>query len=301
MLPDFCSKTAVLLSIGLACSIARGADVLADFQPAGLESPHGDVKRVRFSTGLVELAPHTLVHSPPGSMRDFQFSEPVWVIGYRSSVFGADGLPADNSYLCHTFFGDQRVVQRQDQRMRALYSDGFTREVMMPEGFGVPFTPLDRVHWMPMFNNRSDRAVQVEMRIEVILIRDKDLKKALRPLYSTLRSVKLPHLFYVPPNGQSEETSFELPFDGRIHFIGAHIHPYAEAIELFNVTRKERVWKGSRQSDAANKMVGMGVYSSSQGYAVHAGDSFRLSSVYGNPTRSDIDAMAAVFFFYSMN
>ena len=134
MLPDFCSKTAVLLSIGLACSIARGADVLADFQPAGLESPHGDVKRVRFSTGLVELTSHTLVHSPPGSMRDFRFSEPVWVIGYRSSVFGADGLPADNSYLCHTFFGDQRVVQRQDQRMRALYSDGFTREVMMPEG-----------------------------------------------------------------------------------------------------------------------------------------------------------------------
>ena len=152
-----------------------------------------------------------------------------------------------------------------------------------------------------MFNNRSDRTVQVEMRIEVVLIRDKDLKKALRPLYSTLRSVKLPHLFYVPPNGKSEETAFELPFDGRIHFIGAHIHPYGETIELFNVTRKERVWKGSRQLDAANKMVGMDVYSSTQGYVVHAGESFRLSSVYGNPTQSDIDAMAAVFFFYSMN
>ena len=158
-------------------ALSRAGQRSGHFQPAGLESPHGDVKRVRFSTGLVELTSHTLVHSPPGSMRDFRFSEPVWVIWYRLLVFGADGLPADNSYLCHTFFGDQRVVQRQDQRMRALYSDGFTREVMMPEGFGVPFTPLDRVHWMPMFNNRSDRTVQVEMRIEVVLIRDKDLKK----------------------------------------------------------------------------------------------------------------------------
>jgi len=34
---------------------------------------------------------------------------------------------------------------------------------------------------------------------------------------------------------------------------------------------------------------------------VHGGDDFRLSSIYSNPTQKDIDAMAAVFFFYSMN
>jgi hypothetical protein len=113
--------------------------------------------------------------------------------------------------------------------------------------------------------------------------------------------VKLPHLFYVPPNGKSEGITFQLPFDCRIHFIGTHIHPHGESIELFNVTRQERVWKGTRQLDAANKMVGMEVYSSIEGYLVHAGDDFRLSSVYSNPTEKDIDAMAAVFFFYSMN
>ena len=93
----------------------------------------------------------------------------------------------------------------------------------------------------------------------------------------------------------------QLPFDCRIHFIGTHIHPHGESIELFNVTRQERVWKGAKQLDAANQMVGMEVYSSAEGYAVHAGDAFRLSSVYSNPTQKDIDAMAAVFFFYSMN
>ena len=290
-----------LFAISIACSSMAGADLLADFQPAGVESSYGAVRRVQFSTGLVELGPHVLVFSPPGSMRDFRFPEPVWVIGYRSAIFGPDGQPADNTYICHTFFGDQRVVQRQDQRMRALYSDGYTREVTLPEGFGVPFTTLDRVHWMPMFNNRSDRAAKVEMRIEIVLIRESDLKKALRPLYSTLRSVKLPHLFYVPPNGKSEEIAFQLPFDCRIHFIGTHIHPHGESIELFNLTRQERVWKGARQLDAANKMVGMEVYSSTEGYLVHGGDDFRLSSIYSNPTQKDIDAMAAVFFFYSMN
>jgi len=54
----------------------------------------------------------------------------------------------------------------------------------------------------------------------------------------------------VPPNGKSEEVTFLLPFDCRIHFIGTHIHPHGESIELFNVTRQERVWKGVRASKA---------------------------------------------------
>src|SRR5260370_4372358 len=104
---------AALFAISIACSSMAGADLLSDFQPAGVESSYGAVRRVQFSTGLVDLGPHVLVHSPPGSMRDFRFPEPVWVIGYRSAIFGPDAQPADNTYICHTFFGEQRVVQRQ--------------------------------------------------------------------------------------------------------------------------------------------------------------------------------------------
>jgi hypothetical protein len=234
-------------------------------------------------------------------MRDFRFAEPVWVIGYQSSIYDPEGKRSRQNYLCHTFFGDQKVVQRQDQRMRAMYSDGFTQEVRLPDGFGLPLTPHDNLHWMPMFNNRDDRPAKVEMRIEVTLIRQKDLARPLRRVYSTLRSVQVPHLFYIPPRRHRRETVFTFPFNGRIHFMGTHIHPYGESIELFNISRQERVWTSSMKQDAMGRPVAMETYSSAQGYPVKAGENYRLTSVYNNSTSEPIDAMAAIFLFFSLN
>jgi hypothetical protein len=275
-------------------------DLLQDFQPSERTSEFGKVSKVQFSTGRVDLRPNVLVYSPPGLMRDLHFSEPVWVIGYKSAVVDRGGQPTLQNYLCHTFFGDQKVVQRQDQRMRAVYSDGFTPEVRLPEGYGLPLTPHDDLHWMPMFNNRDSSPTAVEMRIEVTVIRQKDLVKPLRRVYSTLRSVQVPHLFYVPPKRHEQQTTFPLTFNGRIHYIGTHIHPHGESIELFNMSRGERVWMGSMKKDADHRALAMETYSSAEGYPVRAGEVFRLTSVYRNPTTRPIDAMAAVFVFYSL-
>src|ERR1043166_4212275 len=62
---------------------AFATDMLGDFQPAPVQSPYGPVSRIEFSTGVVKLKPHGLVQSPGGTMRDFHFSESVWVIGYK--------------------------------------------------------------------------------------------------------------------------------------------------------------------------------------------------------------------------
>lgn len=289
-----------LLALG-APADSPAAGLLDDFQPSTRLSPHGKVSKIEFSTGLVELDPRVLVHSPAGAMRDFRFPEPVWVIGYKSTIYGPGGTSPGGHYLCHTFFGDQRVVQRQDQRMRALYSDGFTPEVQLPDGFGLPLTPHDRLHFMPMFNNRDDRPAKVGMRIEVTLIRQRDLARPLRRLYSTLRSVALPHLYYVAPRRHQRQVAFTLPFSGRIHFIGSHIHPYGVSLELFNLSRGEPVWRGSMKKDPAGRDKTMETYSSAEGYIVKPGENYRLTSLYDNTTSRPIDAMAAVFLFYSLN
>jgi hypothetical protein len=232
-------------------------------------------------------------------MRDFRIDEPVWIIGYRTEILDSKGRPPRENYLCHTFFGDQRVTQHQDQELKGIYSDAFTPEVRLPDGFGILLTPDESLHWMPMFNNRDPQPTRVAMKTVLLLIRDKDLKKPLTPLYSTLRSVAVPHLFYVPPGRHEKNTTFELPFDGKIHFLGTHIHPHGVSIELFNVSRGERVWKGSRRLDNEGRMVGMEVYSSGDGYPVHAGEAYRVTAVYDNPTRTPIDAMAGLFMLYS--
>src|SRR5262249_51210607 len=158
---------------------------------------------------------------------------------------------------------------------RALYSDGFTRGFRLPDGFAVPFSSRDRIHFMPMFNNRTARVQRVRMDVELLVIREKDLRKPLTPLYSTLRSVSIPHLYFVPPKRHQQQITFEAPFTGRIHFVGSHLHPYAESIELFDVSRSRPVWRGYRPEKLLPGENAMETYSSTEGYAVRAGDTFR--------------------------
>jgi hypothetical protein len=261
-----------------------------------MRTEYGIASEVEFSTGLVELEAGSLAHHLPQTMKNFRFAERVWVIGYKTAILDTKGKPPRENYLCHTFFADQRVAQHDDAEMSGIYSDAFTPEVRVPEGFGIPLLADERLHWMPMFNNREEEPVRVAMRVTLTVIRAKDLKKPLKPLHASLRSVQTPHLFFVPPGRDERQTTFELPFNGRIHFLGTHIHPHGVSIELYNVTRKEQVWIGKRTGDPSGAMQ---TYSSADGYPIRAGETYRITAVYQNPTADKIDAMAGLFMLYS--
>src|SRR5262249_52766110 len=259
-------------------------------------SDYGVTSEVGFSTGLVELEPGALAHHLPQAMRSFRFSEPVWVIGYKTEIQDSHSKNPRENYLCHKFFGDQHVGQRENTELRGIYSDAFPPEVRLPDGFGVPLLADQRLHWMPMFNNRGDAPARVDMKVLITLIRAKDLAKPLKPLYASLRSVQTPHLFFVPPGRDERQVTFELPFNGRIHFLGTHVHPHGSSIELYNVSPGERVWKGSRNAGPAGPME---VFSSPEGYAVRAGEMYKIIAIYDNPGADKIDAMAGLFMLYS--
>jgi len=290
-----------LLSLGLPWAAACGADLLADFQPTTLENAHGAVSQVQFSTNDVIITAGALAYHPPGSVRDFYFDEPVWIIAYRTEIVDALGKPPAENYQCHSFFSDQWVKAEQDQQMRGIFSDAYTQHVELPDGFGLRFESGETLHWMTMFNNRGAEAARVAMRVELTVIREKDLRKPLWRLRSTTRSVRVPPLFWVPPGRHVFEEDIQLPFAGRIHYIGAHVHPYAESIELVNLTREETVWHGSVHANEAGEPVRMDVYSSTDGYRVRPGERYRIASVYNNLTSKHVDAMAGVFVFYSVD
>jgi hypothetical protein len=278
-----------------SCAVAP-AELLTGFRPSAIHTDDGLASEVQFSTGLVELEPGALAHHLPQAMKTFWFAEPVWLIGYKTELLDSHGKSPRENYLCHTFFSDQRVDQREDNELKGIYSDAFTPEVRLPGGFGIPLLENERLHWMPMFNNRGASPARVEMKVVITMIRAKDLKNTLRPLYASLRSVQTPHLFFVPPGRDERQLTFELPFDGRIHFLGTHIHPHGLSIELYNVTRQERVWKGVRKRDPSGAME---VYSNSSGYTVRAGETYRITAVYDNPDADKIDAMAGLFMLYA--
>lgn len=296
---DRCLRRAWAAATLLSCPL-WATETLRDFRPSADSSPFGATSHVKFETGLLTLEPGSLAQHTEGAMRHYSFGEPVWVIGYQTEVVDAAGREVRENHVCHTFFGDQMVDQRSDREIVGVYSDHYTHAIRLPEGFGLYFAADETLHWMAMFNNRADRPVRVRMKAIVTLIRERDRRQAMQKLYSTLRSVQVPHLYFVPPGRHEQSAAFELTLNGRVHYMGAHLHPHGVSIELVNSTRRETVWKESVGTQRPAES-GVGVYSSAEGYAVSSGDKFRLTAVYDNPTRDVIDAMAGLYLFYTRN
>ena len=289
---------ALVLAFCVVRSIVA-VEVLSDFQPTAEENPHGPVRVVRFATNVVDLGSGVLAYYPPGSVREVQFSETVWVVGYETEIVGADGKPPTENYQCHSFLSDEWVEARQDQELSGIFSDAYTQELRLPTGFGLRFPADTPVRWITMFNNREDTAARISMRVAIYVIRDRDITNPLRRLRATTRSVKLPPLFWVPPGLHSFETIFRMPSSGTIHFMGSHVHPYAKSMELFNVSRSERVWQGSTHHNAKGVQISMDTFSSAEGYRVASTETLKIVSVYDNLTDEYTDAMAGMFIFYA--
>ena len=305
-----------MVGFRLGCAIAAsfyagtllfGTNLITDFEPAQLSSQYGPVKKVVLKTpGLAFVDSHALAFHSAGSMVHLRFAEPVWIIAYQTEIYDSSGRPPVENYLCHTFFGTRHVEQLVTPdgkpiapEMKGLFSDAFTRSVNLPDGFGIRLSAGEDLEWMPMFNNRTDDDARVSMTAAIYLIRESELKKPMQAVYSVLESVSTPHLFYVRPGKHQQEATFQLPFEGRIHLVGAHIHPYAKSVQLFDVSRSQSVWNGIVKADAAGNTAALPVYSDVAGFAVHAGDVFKVSSTYENPNNYPIDAMAGVFIVYT--
>jgi hypothetical protein len=113
---------------------ANVADILTDFTPSAIRSEAGLAMDVEFATPLVELEPGALAHHQPRAMRNFQFAEKVWVVGYTTALADPNYKAPKENYLCHTFLSDQRMDQHEDKEVKGTYSDAFTPEVWMPSG-----------------------------------------------------------------------------------------------------------------------------------------------------------------------
>ncbi len=89
-----------------------------------------------------------------------------------------------------------------------------------------------------------------------------------------------------------------IPFDTTIHYIAIHLHPFAESVELYDLTEDRSVFR----SNAGNVRQGVGLvsvetYSSKVGIPVFRDHEYELVSVYHNPTTQNHDAMATVFLY----
>jgi len=89
-----------------------------------------------------------------------------------------------------------------------------------------------------------------------------------------------------------------IPFDTTIHFIALHLHPFAESLELKDLTTGETVYKS--YAKAPKDSIGLAdvdYYLSEEGVKVYRGHEYGLISIYNNDTGVDQDAMATMFIY----
>lgn len=89
-----------------------------------------------------------------------------------------------------------------------------------------------------------------------------------------------------------------LPYDTKIHYILAHVHPFCESLELRDLTTDKSVIKLSMKQ--AKEKIGLSHtehFTSLEGIPVFKDHAYEMVSVYNNTSDKDQDAMAVMIMF----
>ena len=93
-------------------------------------------------------------------------------------------------------------------------------------------------------------------------------------------------------------TWMNLPFDTRVHYIAIHLHPFAESLELRDLTTGTSVFKSGVRSPFDRIGIDhVEHFSSEEGIPVFKDHEYELVSVYNNTTSEDQDSMAVMFLY----
>ncbi len=90
----------------------------------------------------------------------------------------------------------------------------------------------------------------------------------------------------------------KVPYDTKIHYIAVHLHPFAESLELKDLTTGETVFKSNaKNSEDKIGLDNVEYYSSSEGLPIYKGYEYQLISSYNNTTDEDHDSMAVIYMY----
>lgn len=106
----------------------------------------------------------------------------------------------------------------------------------------------------------------------------------------------------VPPGRQVNRTLvthlMRLPYDTTIHYIAVHLHPFAESLELRDLTTDEVVFRS--RADNFEGRIGLervDDFSSREGIEVFRDHQYELISTYENTSEVDQDSMAVMYLY----
>lgn len=219
-------------------------------------------------------------------------------------------------------------------RTRRLFTLSQGQERLnFPPGFGIPVSSAERLMLQSQVLNLQEAGVGVQVRhqVETEFISDADAHQPMKALslveFGIALEVADKQARSMPKDGCAEDAggqgTFRRPdgrmmtahwivkpgedvrttplrrpfkFDTRIHYISAHLHGYAESLELRDVTENKSVYKVlCKPTPDGEGLAEVGHYSGSDGIPVYAAHDYELISHYNNTTGKDKTAMAFMF------
>jgi len=93
-------------------------------------------------------------------------------------------------------------------------------------------------------------------------------------------------------------TMLNIKFDTRVHYIGVHVHPFAESLELVDITDSTSIFKSNVENHSDKIGIKkIGYFSSVEGVPMYKDHEYELISIYNNTTKDNHTAMATMFLF----
>ncbi len=107
----------------------------------------------------------------------------------------------------------------------------------------------------------------------------------------------------VPPGREVNHTPvtklLSLPYDTTVHYIAVHLHPFAESLELVDLTDKKTVFKSIvRSTPGRIGIAHVDYFSSVEGVMMYDDHEYELISVYNNTTKEPQDSMAVMYLYF---
>jgi hypothetical protein len=217
-----------------------------------------------------------------------------WLNGYTVEVVDRAGKPVPREVIHH--------VNLMAPDRRELFSDimqrvgavGFeTAPVRIPRLLGYPIDRGDHILVIAELHNPRAEAyegVRVIVRMPHTAANAWPKPIDVQPFYVDVTPPAELHSFDLPPGRSEQSWQAEAPLNGRILGMGGHLHDLAVELRLEDVTTGEVIWRTEPLRDEEGRLAGM---PQSElwwrlGLPVEAGHTYRLVSVYDNPTGATI-------------
>lgn len=90
----------------------------------------------------------------------------------------------------------------------------------------------------------------------------------------------------------------QLPYDTTAHYIAVHLHPFAESLELRDLTEDKTVFKSAaRNYDEKIGLRKVEYFASEEGIQLYRDHEYEMVSVYNNTTEEEQDSMAVMYLY----